>query len=575
MKKSLRQASVRTTALLAVLAAAGVLGGCNDDDDVVLVAPGILFAITEVEPANDVAATATPLNANQAGQGSLDTAGDVDHWSFAGTAGTVLRAEIFGVRFDQATWDANDNVPRLSLLGVDGVTVLLSHDYSGNAFPNMNSWSWGKHDLDIEAFRLPSTGVYTLRLTQDDTTSAGGDYVLAWSIVDLGPVQDEVEATGTTGVNDTIATAQSMSPGVVHGFHVDNESDFYSFVVTEPSIVSFETKSYRNGIADGDDYYDVEISLRDVDGATEIDNDDDTYFYDSGIDTVLSAPGTYYLEVLECCGDGDAPYLLVFKRTPLGAGSETEPNDAFGTAGAIFYDAIVSATAEGATQEDWFSFVGAAGDQVFVQVFSGSLYFPSGASVSTSFVASDGATPLPSDSSSGLGIRGTILTASGTFFVRVVQNGTGPYALRLTRPRAGDFEVEPNDGPGAPASAVPGRAGVILTMNDRDDFAFSAEAGQVVRVAIFAQDGDQSDGFFDSSATGSVLAPVIGIRNSSDVLLAMSPYSGVNTSTEGVVVGDSCAGVTFVAPSTGVFNVDVSAEFMDFGADRTYLIWIR
>lgn len=557
-----------------ILAVAALLAGCEGGD--VVPSSTLVFAVPEVEPTNDTAGGAPTLDVGQGGQGTLTNPGDVDHWSIAGVAGGVLRVEIFGVRFDQPAWEAANNVPRLELLGTDGTTLLVGHDPDGD-------WSWGRHDLDIEAYLLPATGTYTIRVSQANPALAGGGYLVTHSFVDVGPIQTEAEASGATGVNETAAAAQPIVPGVVAGFHVDAESDFYSFAITAPTIVSFELKSYRNGVADGVEYYDPEIYLVDADGTTTLESNDDSYFYDSAIDYVLTTPGTYFLNVDECCGAGDSPYLLFFRTYALGTASESEPNDQPAAANALTFGAIVGATAEnsfsslveGTSGEDWYSFTGEAGDAVLFQIFRNGIYQGSAASVSPTFFAPDATTVIPHSGLSDLGNASLFLPAAGTYFARLSVSGDAPYAVRLLRYTGSTPEVEPNDGPGATSPVAATFFGEITLSGDADLFPFTAAAGQFVRISVVAQDGPESNGFFQLSGFGSSLAPTVAVRDAMDTLLLQSPYDATNNSCEGVVDGVASTGLGFVAPAAGTYWVEVTAFDAGFGSSDRYVVVIR
>ena len=110
--------------------------------------------VVEVEP-NDTSAEALALGDDVPGVGDVATAGDVDFWSAALQAGWVIQVEVLATRATQAEWDANDNIPRLTLYDTDGTTRLLEHDNSGNT-TTTGSWDWDKHDLDFPMFRVPA-----------------------------------------------------------------------------------------------------------------------------------------------------------------------------------------------------------------------------------------------------------------------------------------------------------------------------------------------------------------------------------------------------------------------------------
>lgn len=81
----------------------------------------------EVEP-SDVAGNATALALGSAGTGHLDTATDVDFWSFSAMAGDVVQVQMFATRMTQSTWDSSNAIPRLAIVDTDGTTELLHHD---------------------------------------------------------------------------------------------------------------------------------------------------------------------------------------------------------------------------------------------------------------------------------------------------------------------------------------------------------------------------------------------------------------------------------------------------------------
>ena len=89
----------------------------------------------------------------------------------------------------------------------------------------------------------------------------------------------------------------------------------------------------------------------------------------SAIDYVLVDPGTYFVNVLEHSGAGDAAYFLKFERISLaGIFEETEPNDTPATANAIAYGRKATGEID-AADTDFYSFSGTAGDMVRLQMF--------------------------------------------------------------------------------------------------------------------------------------------------------------------------------------------------------------
>src|SRR6185503_2316083 len=119
-------------------------------------------------------------------------------------------------------------------------------------------------------------------------------YALLVKTLSVTNLQEEAEPTGTSGVNDTPGTAEAITPGTVHGYHVSDEDDFYTITVTGPTKIHLELTAYRNGVSREDPkYYDTYLYLYDTDGTTELISVDDAYFYDSAIEYTLTAAGTY------------------------------------------------------------------------------------------------------------------------------------------------------------------------------------------------------------------------------------------------------------------------------------------
>src|SRR5258708_1676806 len=177
-------------------------------------------------------------------------------------------------------------------------------------------------------FMVPATGTYFIAVTQDDQTAGGGTYILRASAVATSGLQEEAEAAGVSGDNDDFTTAQLIHPGVIHGFHVADELDYYKFVVSSPTVVHFEMSAYRNGVHnDSGFYYDTYAYLYDTDGTTELTHNDDTYFYDSAIQYEIDTPGTYFFAVSQF-DTAEGEYFLTYSTSPGGGARESEPNDA-------------------------------------------------------------------------------------------------------------------------------------------------------------------------------------------------------------------------------------------------------
>lgn len=538
-------------------------------------------AITEAEP-NDASMNALALGNNVPGRGDVALAGDVDFWSADLQAGWVIQVELFATRSDQAGWDGNANIPRLTLYDTDGTTRLLEHDYGGNT-TTTGSWDWGEHDLDFPMYRVPATGTYYLAVTQDDTTVDGGEYVVRWSRLNVGPIQFEAEPRMMTGMNDDFMTAQAISPGTVCGYHVDDEDDYYSFTVgANGAIVEFEIYTYRNGVYDGDDdSTDSYLYLYDTDGVTELFSDDDSWFYDSAIQYAIVNPGTYYLNVTECCGQGDSGYLLTFNSIGLGGvADETEPNDTTMTANAGAYGLTAVGYID-AADTDFYRFSGTAGDMVRLQAFDVDNAQDVTEDIDFDLFAPDGVTQLSTGGDDDLQTKTTILQETGTFYVRVTSPfavGISPYGVRLWRYQAARYETEPNDDVMTANALDSGRrgAGVIDMAADVDVFSFSASMDRLYVLRVYASSSPtSSDGAFEYSGHGSDLDPLLTIRDAMGVALATSTSDPTSVYSEDVTVPLPTAQVAFIAPSSGTFYVEVADAFGGFGASSYYVVELK
>jgi hypothetical protein len=509
---------------------------------------GVPLAIDEDETvANDTPATANALKLGQPIRGDLSVAGDVDCFAIKLSAGKVIRFELFGTRDDQAGWDGNSNIPRLTILDTDANAnaKLLEHDYSGNF---SDGWSWGFHDLDIPMFKVPATGTYFISVTQDNQAAGGGKYILRASSVSTTALQQETESAGVGGVpidtNGTFDTAQLIKPGVMHGFHVADELDYYKFTVAAPTVVRFEMNAYRNGVHnDSGFYYDPIVHLYDTDGTTELTSNDDTYFYD--FDQFDSASGEYF---------------LTFSTSPANGTMESEPNDDSTTADTITYGSRRRGTiATGET--DFWSFSGTAGDMVRLQYFDSDNAQAGTDSIDVTLVDVDGVTNLTTGGDGGFQTLTTILQATGTFYVRV-EGGTGttPYALELTRFQSATYETEPND-TDVDAGVLEERvAGVINPGGDVDMYSVSLKKDQLARFVCYASSSPtDSDGDSEYSGHGSDLSPLIELVDGLGVTVASSTSEPTNGSyTESVTQPLPTCGLVTTVATTGTYFVRIS-----------------
>jgi hypothetical protein len=523
---------------------------------------------------NNTSVTANALTVGASATGSLDAVGDIDYWSVPLVAGQNISIELLATRFDQGHWDDNvgKNLPRLTVWDVDGTTKLLEHDYSGNTSAG---WGWGRHDLDIPLYRVATTGTHFVSIRQDNPAADGGDYVVTVRTQTLAGYQAELEPSGVSGLNDTTGTAESIVPGNVHGNHVDNETDAFSFQVTGPSIVHFELTSYRNGVFHGDDaYFDPRLRLIDSNGATQLASNNDAFFSDPAIQYRIDTPGTYFVLVDEQTGTGDADYFLNYSTSDAANPTlEIESNDTTGTAQALSYATTIDANAT-TVDDDFFSFTGSAGDVVRVQCFHSDNWREATDTVSVQALDSDGATPLLTDPEGSFHTQAVLLQHSGTFYLRVpAAASASAYSIHLARVMSSAWEVEDN---GAIARANPldvnGRgSGVVIDANDRDFFSFPAAAGVPVTVQIYAAKSVHSDGFFEYSGLGSALPSRVRLFNAAGNQLSESHYGKV-VGTEGVITGLPTGAASFIPQATGTYYARVEAVNNAGQADYHYVI---
>lgn len=175
-------------------------------------------------------------------------------------------------------------------------------------------------------------------------------------------VQEELEGAGFTGANETHTTTEPITPGEVFGYYVDNESDYYSLTITEPSILKLEVLGHRAGGTTGI-YFDPLIRPYDTDGTSQFALRDATFYYDDPqLEYDITTPGTYFIEVNECCNDADAPYRLSVEVVPAPiATMEAEPSDSVAEANTVGYRDRLGGTVTTGLSDFW-SFDGEEGD---------------------------------------------------------------------------------------------------------------------------------------------------------------------------------------------------------------------
>jgi len=463
--------------------------------------------------------------------------GDVHYYKFSATAGQHLTVSSYANRIDNADFDTS---LRVRLLAPDGTTEIARAAGTDPYGPGV--------DNGLLLVRLPQDGDYYLACDADNSGFQAGTYALLTTlVVDPGiSLQKETEAWGTTGVNDTIPTAQKLNTGTLYG-HYDSTatggatSDFYSISVSLAARVRLDLNAARSGAPYGDRTWVGRLELQDSTGAVLWANDR-SYGLDPAIDYVVTKAGTYYVRVTTSGAQPNAyssPYFLNYTLTPYNPVAETATNTTTAGAMTIAYNSDVSGSFAGPGTH-WFAFGGTAGDVVRLIVQdrtvlqSATLGLPPTAAAPApvaptsdmTFVQADGVTELPNGepsmdaSKSKLNYRQTILPSTNTYFVRVQSNTAGKFGLRLEKLTATGREVEPND-TAATATPMPASnwvSGAIGAAGEQDHFRVHAEAGQLVTVSVLAATGAGLSS--ELSDWGSSLIPSVEIRDAAGNLVS-------------------------------------------------------
>lgn len=522
------------------------------------------LVIDEVEP-NDDSTTATALVVGEFGGGNVADNTDSDFWSVTLSAGEFITVEAFGARLDQDTWNTAGNAPRITIYDTDGTTPLIVQQ--------AETLNWNTdQDTDVDLFRAPAAGTYYVGVDVGDALATGGDYLVSIANVTVQtPLQLEAELEGVSGTNDTDATAEPIVPGTVFGFHVDDEADFYSFEVTAPSIVTFEMRAHRNGVWGPDTYYDPEITLYDP-TVTQLASDDDSFYYDSSIEYLLSTPGTYFIEVNECCDDGDSGYFMEFslvEQADLSVVNEVEPNDSSGAAQAISFGDFVVGDNDG-SNDDFYAITCNAGDRIFIKTFDQGNFEGASSDVTVEIIDSLAAV-VPSTLGSGLQVTRTILTSTGTFYVKVSALAASDYAFTVTQQAAG-FEAEPNDliADAGTFDANGQAAGATDPAGEGDLFEFTGTAGVPVVFHCLADQSNSPNGFFEFDDFGSDMEPVMEVLDGTSTVLSTSDAT-VGTAV-GTHRGLTSTSLVFVPPADGTYYVQVTEASAAGGATYYYVV---
>jgi Bacterial pre-peptidase C-terminal domain len=510
---------------------------------------------------NDTAAKAVAIAPGIPMFGNLSSGDDVDYYKFTAQAGEILTVASYATRLDLLHWDT---ALHLTLLGADQKELAAAG--AGEIGLEFQTIDYG-----FPAFRIPETGQYYLRCEVDggDPTVQTGRYALVVKLAAPQAGELEAEAATAIGQNDTQATAQPISPGVVYGYYLTpgatsvSDSDFYKLAITGKTRVHLDLVAARNGAAGGAAPWDPVLELQDAQGTTLWRNDD-SVFHDSAIDYVVTEPGDYYVRVtrFDANDDGSAPYVLTYDASPYAPVSPAAANSSPQSAMPISYGQSVQSAFDGTSTQQYFAFAGEAGDLVRLwfddatQLQGSPLNAPSRAVTAQAlFVASDGTSVLRSSlpsvgnappANSELNVLQTILPAAGTYFVVVTSNGAGAFGLHLDRVAAA-------------GSGVDWATGTIAKPGDKNTHAFHAEAGQLVTVAVHAGPSASGNDASPFGNWGSELVPTVEVLDPQGKSVSVVKTDAIRTSfAESVLRPDATLEVSFRAAAAGDYAVAVS-----------------
>ncbi len=515
------------------------------------------YTDTEVEP-NDTPQTAQVIRQGYPMTGTLPT-GDVDWYRFHATAGQILTASTYAGRFDPTHWN---NDIRLRLVAPDGTSELWRTDSScvGSGAAQVCGFEdTTRIDRGFSGVRIAADGDYYLVVAPHDTVS--GRYALLFTLANP-PTNLQLESESPNGGgNDTQATAQPIVPGVVSGFFEGGSAgvDYYKISVTAPTRVRLDLNAGRNGAANGaGDYWDTKLNIESAAGGLW--TNDDTFFFDSSADYVVTTPGDYYVKLYPCCDSAPSPYLLTYQADAWAPTPESETNLSVGTAMRVAYGQSFGGTFS-AKDSRWFAFSGSAGDRVRLRVFDQNNLQGTGAWTTPAFYDATGATKLAAaDEGQPYHVIQALLPADGTYTIRVDNGGTtGQFGLMLELIGQTTREVEPNDDL-AHATPFPASGqvwGAIGTPGDNDVYSLQATAGQLISVSLFANGGNMNIDYL-YSGYGSTLAPRLAIVDAAGNPVVSVGIDQPQPYAESAVRPDPTIEASFVASATGTYYAIVT-----------------
>ena len=225
--------------------------------------------VSVIDDHGDDDATARPIAVPSTTPGDLESAGDVDYFSFFGASGAEYLFETNLVTLADTT---------LTLYDTDGTTELEFDDDGGTGLASLINWT------------APVDGTYFLKVADfgDNNT---GTYDLQASLID---------DHGDNAATASIISVPSIAPG---NLEVAGDWDYFSFNGIMGIDYTFETHLIT--------LTDTYLRLYDTDGVTQLAfDDDDGVGSASLIEWTAPADGTYYVQVADFGDDDVGTYTL-------------------------------------------------------------------------------------------------------------------------------------------------------------------------------------------------------------------------------------------------------------------------
>ncbi|HKP52765.1 MAG TPA: hypothetical protein VJ183_08925, partial [Chloroflexia bacterium] len=463
----------------------------------------------ELEPNNTIT-TAHVLGSKFDAEvrGAINSAGDVDYYSFVANAGD----RIWAYAFTLGAVSSTDT--QLQLLNALSQTLQFDDDNGSQA--DLSSAIAGKV--------VTQTATYYLRVNAFSSTSTINPYTLFIDRTETAPVP-EIEPNETftqpnAYVMDSVVTGTIATTGDLDVYSFEfNDDDRYVFQVDgdperdgsefDPNYDLMNTAGAVLVTVDSDSQFDVR----------EVNSENSAFFIDTGgppTATLLlrirtdndgggTATGTYNLHIWRVgeipCGNTQTP-TVTNTPTPVCNTflSEIEPNSTFTTAQTLptLNNLQIGANITPAGDIDYFTGNATAGDKIWAYLFTGSS--TSGAdtelrilnSVSTTIEFDD---DNGSQTAASSGIAGAPITTTGAIYFRANEfNNDGTvtgYSLFIDRTSSTPnvTEIEPNDVYTQANMVTVGDliTGTIAITSDLDVYGFTATAGDRI---IFQADSD-------------------------------------------------------------------------------------